>query len=461
MEYHEDTACYSKIIFSQCKACMSLPLSFFLAAIFGALLGLGRESSVDKEVEVTTGVRTFTLVSLMGAFAGVFYLRDSISAFLVVSLAVAVLIISYYIVSSFKSGQVGMTTEITLLYAFFIGFLTVTQFLSIQLIVALVVVALLILSLRNQARKLIVGVSSQETRSFISYAVVALVVLPFLPDTGFTLNNLPGVGDFLSGFTSSLGRFADLEIFNPRKLWFIVVLITGIDVVGYVLGRVLGNKKSYALTSFVGGFISSTSTTQSLAQKSASSSQVNGLVGAALIANLASFLQIFLLVGPLSPRLVIHMAPLIGSITLTAGVLAVYFLSRQEILRVPEEKIVEKEPERKIFSLSSALKFALLLTVIKFVTKVCLLLFGQAGFLGSSIIASFAGLDAILVNLAEIADKTITFKTALLTFVLVNATNLTSKVIYSFIQGSKPFALKLAGSFGAVVVVSIAVFLFL
>ncbi len=440
---------------------MTLPVSLFLAGIFGALLGLGRESSVDKDAQVTSGVRTFTLVSLMGAFAGVFYLQESVSAFLVASLAVAVLIIAYYIVSSLKSGQVGMTTEVTLLYAFFIGFLTVTQFLPTQLIVALVVVALLVLSLRDQAKKLIVGVSSQEIGSFISYAVVALVILPFLPDSGFGLADIPGITDIFKAFNIELGQFAALEIFNPRKLWFIVVLITGIDVVGYVLGRFLGSKKGYILTSFVGGFVSSTSTTQSLAQKSVGSRQVNSLVGAALIANLASFLQIFLLVGPLSPSLIIRLSPLIGSIVLTAGLLAIYFLSRQEKTEAPATKVVDDEPERKIFSLSAALKFALLLTVIKFVTKVCLLLFGQAGFLGSSVIASLAGLDAILVNLAEIADKTITFKTALLTFVLVNATNLTSKAVYSYLQGSKTFAFRLAGAFAIIILASVAVYLWL
>ncbi len=439
---------------------MTLPVSLFLAAIFGALLGLGRESSVDKDVEVTSGVRTFTLVSLMGAFAGVFYLQESVSSFLVVSFSVTVLVIAYYVVSSLKSGHVGVTTELALLYTFFIGFLTITQFLSTQIIVALVVVALLILSLRDQARKLIVGVSTQEMRSFISYAVVALVILPFLPNEGFSLNDLSGVQAFLSGFNLNLGQFMQVEIFNPRKLWFIVVLITGIDVVGYVLGRMLGSKKSDVLTSFVGGFVSSTSTTQSLAQKSARTNQVNGLVGAALIANLASFLQIFLLVGPLNPSLIIRLAPLIGSIVLVAGLLAAYYVSRQEKEEVSVKKIAEEEPERKIFSLSAALKFALLLTVIKFITKVSLLLFGQAGFLGSSVVASFAGLDAILVNLAEIADKTITFKTALLTFVLVNATNLTSKVIYSYLQGSRSFTFKLAGAFSIVIATSIVVYLF-
>jgi uncharacterized membrane protein (DUF4010 family) len=82
----------------------------------------------------------------------------------------------------------------------------------------------------------------------------------------------------------------------------IVVLITGIDVFGYILGRMVGNKNGFALTSFMAGFVSSTSATQSLAQRSNNTRFVNHLVGAAVLANLASFLQIFLLVGPSTPN---------------------------------------------------------------------------------------------------------------------------------------------------------------
>ena len=89
-----------------------------------------------------------------------------------------------------------------------------------------------------------------------------------------------------------------------------------------------------------------------------------------------------------------------------------------------------------------AVKFAVLLICVKLVTKISLILFGQSGFLISSIIASFAGIDAIVINLADMAGKTITFQFALLTFILVNATNLLSKSLYSHLQGSRKFAVR-------------------
>ena len=51
-----------------------------------------------------------------------------------------------------------------------------------------------------------------------------------------------------------------------------------------------------------------------------------------------------------------------------------------------------------------------------------------------------AGLDAVLVNLAEMAGGAITLKFASITLLLVNATNLLSKSMYSYLQGNRKFA---------------------
>ena len=76
----------------------------------------------------------------------------------------------------------------------------------------------------------------------------------------------------MQGFNVDLGEFDNLDLINPRKIWMVVVLITGIDVFGYILGRIVGKKSGFAVTSFMAGFVSSTSATQSLPQRSKYSS---------------------------------------------------------------------------------------------------------------------------------------------------------------------------------------------
>ncbi len=438
---------------------MSVPLQLFLSTIVGALIGLERESSSAEGNSADSGIRTYALVSLLGSLAGIFFSKQIIVAFLVLAVSVCALIISYYIVGSAVTKKPGMTTEISLVATFFVGFLLATNIISVQIILALLVVILLILSVKEKTKKFMIGVSRKETETFISYAVVALVILPFLPNTSIRLGDISFLSSILSSYHVSLGSFGALELLNPYKLWLVVVLVTGIDVFGYALARIFGHKKSFTLTSFVGGFISSTSTTQALATKSRSGFSVNTLVGAALVANLASFFQVFLLVGPLNPGLLAKLSPIIFGIIFVALVAAVFFLTKKELQLVSVAGAEEEtKQDRKIFSLKSALQFALLLTAVKLATKICLILFGKSGFIISSVLASLAGLDAILINLAEMAGKTITFNMALLTFVLVNATNLASKVVYSFIQGSRKFAIKLSLSMLVVVVSSLVVY---
>jgi len=409
-----------------------------LALIFGATIGLERAGSNQGAGEIG-GIRTYSLIALIGALVGLFFVSNFSSLGILIAGGFLVLLIAYYAIGAYTTKDLGLTSEMSVIITFIIGLLLVLDIIPVQIIVAIFVILMLILSLKSKTSQFVAGISRPELQSFISYAIIALVVFPFLPDVAYKLKDIPFLPDILQGFNVDLGQFSTLDLINPRKIWLVVVLITGIDVFGYILGKVIGNKKGFALTSFLAGFVSSTSTTQSLAQKSKKSSVFNHLVGAAVLANLASFLQIFLLVGPLNSKFLVFITPSILIMIFTAALISIIFLNKRE------KDTKQKEPEKKtgeIFSLMPALKFAGLLIIIKIVTKICLILFGQSGFIISSIIASFAGIDAILVNLAEMAGQSITFEFAFITFLLVNATNLLSKTVYSYLQGSSKFALK-------------------
>jgi uncharacterized membrane protein (DUF4010 family) len=410
----------------------------FLALIFGATIGLERESSKQGDPHVG-GIRTFSLIGLTGALTGIFFIHDYASLALVITIGFIVLLISYYVSEALNTKDFGITSELAAISTFLIGLLVMINIIPLQITVAIFVILIFILSLKSRTTQLVAGVSKQEIQSFISYAIIALVALPVLPDYGYKLKDIPVLPEILQGLKVDLGKFDSLDLINPRKIWIVVVLITGIDVFGYILGRIVGNKNGFALTSFMAGFVSSTSATQSLAQRSKNSTFVNHLVGAAILANLASFLQIFLLVGPLNPKWLVSIAPSILLMIVTAGFIAVILFKKKE----PKETEEGQEKKTgKIFSLLPALKFAALLIVIKIFTKVCLIVFGQSGFIISSVIASFAGIDAIIVNLADMAGHTITFTFAFVTFLVINATNLLSKSLYSYLQGNSRFALK-------------------
>ena len=411
-----------------------------LALIFGAAMGLERESARTNESSVggVGGIRTFSLISLLGAIAGVFFLHNYFGLGLGVVGTFMLLLISNYISEGWNSKLFGITSELSAIGTFFIGLLVVLDIIPLQITVSMFVMFVFIMSLKSRTTQLMAGISKGEVQAFISYAIIALVAMPVLPDYAYKLKDIPFLHDMMKSMNVDTDKFDTLDLINPRKIWMVVVLITGIDVFGYILGRIVGTKGGLALTSFMAGFVSSTSATQSLAQRSKKMNFSYQLVGAAVLANLASFLQIFLLVGPLNPQWLLAIVPSILIMIGVAGLISIYYL------RKPETESIAEGQDKKassIFSLGPALKFAGLLIVIKIVTKICLILFGQSGFILSSVIASFAGIDAIIVNLADMAGHTITFKFALLTFLMVNFTSLMSKSFYSYLQGNRKFAM--------------------
>lgn len=432
-------------------------INLILAFVFGATVGLERESSKGSGPHVG-GIRTFSLMSMSGALAGIFIVHGYLALGISVIAGFLLLLISNYITEGLQTKDFGITSELSALGTFFLGLMVMLDIIPLQTTVAFLVILVFILSLKSRTEKLMAGISKTEVQSFVSYAIIALVALPVLPDHAYKVKDLPVVENLLSGLGVNIGQFDNLDLVNPRKIWFVVVLITGIDVFGYILSRLVGDKSSFALTSFMAGFVSSTSTTQSLALRSKGSRFVNHLVGAAVLANLASFFQIFLLIGPLNAPWLMSILPSIMIMILSAGLLAVYYFKTKE----PDDGGVaaEEKKSQQIFSLLPALKFAALLIVIKIVTKICLILFGESGFIISSVLASFAGIDAIMVNLAEMAGHTITFKFAFLTFLIINATNLLSKSGYSYLQGDRRFALRFLLAMAIVIGASTAGLLF-
>ncbi len=423
------------------------------ALLFGASIGLERESSkrVGSNSGGVGGIRTFSLISLLGALAGIFIVHNYPTVALMVIIGFLALLISNYISEGITNRDFGITSELSAFATFLIGLLVMIDIIPLQITVAILVVLVFVLSLKARTTQFISGVSSNEVQAFVSYAIIAFVAMPVLPDYVYQLKDMPLLLDVLKGLNVEVGQFDSLDLINPRKIWFVVVLITGIDVFGYILGRLVGQKNGFALTSFMAGFVSSTSATQSLAQRSNSTKYVNHLVAAAVLANLASFLQIFLLVGPLNPSWLVSIAPSILLMILTAALISIILFKKKQPKESENEQVAKTA---QIFSLLPALKFAGLLIVIKIVTKISLILFGQSGFIISSVIASFVGIDAIIVNLAEMAGHTITFKFAFITFLFINATNLLSKSVYSYLQGNKEFSLKFLMSVLAIALAS-------
>ena len=432
---------------------ISLPIKLLISIVLGAVIGIERESSFETEEHHEKseaghlgGLRTYSLIALLGGIAGFLSTTSNGSLYLIITIAFFALVAIYYTVGGLMTRSVGLTTELGALFAFLVGFFVTSDVLPISLAIALTIIVSLILSVKEKSHSFILGVKRTEIDAFIGFAIVALVILPFLPNQSIFINDIPALNTLLQAYNVEISFLEKLEIINPFKLWFIVALITGIDVVGYILNKLTGEKKGLLMTSAVGGFISSTSTTQSLAQQSKSSTQINDLVSAAIVANLTSFLQVFVLVATLNAAWLITITPTLFIIVVAALATALFFHFKQEKgYTIAENEVApaqKKTGNKRVFSLGPAVRFAILLITIRLATKVALALFGESGFLLSSVIASFTGIDAIVINLSELAGGLVTEKAALFTLIVINATNLLSKAGYSFFQAKREFTFK-------------------
>ncbi len=423
---------------------LDLPIKLGLALILGAVIGFEREINEKREEDelskhphsAVLGIRSFSLLAGLGGITGALALNFMPLALLIGAAFFSLLILYYY--SDIKaSGDYGFTTEISVIYTFLIGLLLMLEILPTTIIVAFTVVVTLLLSRKKQIKSFVSDVNHNQINAFISFGIIALVILPFLPNTTYALSDIPFIKQILTNFQVPAEKLAELKVFNPFKIWLLVALITGLDIVGYLLERLVGQKKGWILTSIAGGFISSTATTQSLAQQSKESKTVSHLLAAALLSNLTSFFQIGILILVANPEFFARLLPTLVIMIVVTTLITLFFLMQKD-----NSKTTVKLKSHDIFNLAPALKFALIFFVITVVSKVALELFGESAFLITTALGAFAGLDAVMLNTAELARQTITVQLAVQAFIVANGVNLLAKTVYSYLQGSKEFTFK-------------------
>ena len=396
-------------------------LRLTLAAALGLFLGLEREWS-----QKAAGVRTFSLISLLGAVFAV--LADELAfgaSLLVVGgvlvIAQGVLLAVRGLLDADGSG-LSLTTSVSMLVAYGVGAMVAGGFVLEGVTVA--VLSSLLLVLKRELHAFADSLSREEVRSATEFAILAFVVYPLLPAGTVEFSYAP------------LG--VDAIGIEPQIVWLMVVTVAAIGIVNYAVVLTYGGR-GIAITGFFGGLASSTAVVGTMLDHVRDDDDATTYaVAAILLANAAMAAR----------NLVIAVA-----FTLSAGVLvdavvplAVVVVGSVVVagLTANWTETVEIDLESP-FSLRYVLGFGAVFLVVLVVGAVAQNQIGPGAFVATALLTGLvssagATTSAVLLFRAGTVDA----NTAVLAVLLATASSIGVKSVLTWMSPNREFARKVA-----------------
>lgn len=387
------------------------PLATALA--IGLLIGIERgwKGRHEEEGDRTGGIRTFSLIGLLGGVGGLLAQEVSEWILAMAFLSVSALAIVAHILDVRQDKDVGATTAFAMMLTFVLSAWAVFGH-EISALGATVIVTAL-LSYKPVLHNWLKNVKKKEIFAGIKLLIISVVLLPLLPDEGF----------------------GPWQALNPYWIWWMVVIISGLSFAGYVAIKLAGRRLGVLLTAITGGLASSTAVTLSLAQFARKSHSKTIFIAGVLFASSIMFIRVLVEVSVVNASLLGPLwAPLLamfGGMLLLGGWLV---FQEQRGTATSETSIELKNP----FQLGMALKFGALLGLMLVLSEGVQEWYGDGGIYALSVASGLMDVDAITLSLSRMAKDELAAEVATMGIVLASATNtLVKGAIFTFIAGWK------------------------
>jgi uncharacterized membrane protein (DUF4010 family) len=348
-------------------------LNLLLALGLGLLVGLQREWSKSG----IAGIRTFPLITIFGALAGI--LADSVAGWTVAAALLAVaamLVIGNLSGLRDKPADPGLTTEVAALVMFGVGVAVSQELIGPALVVTGAVAVLL--QWKSEMHRFVARIEEAELRAVSRLVLIGLVILPALPDRDF-------------------GPYG---VLNPFEVWLMVVLIVGISLAAYVTYQLFGAHVGVLLTGLLGGLISSTATTMTYSHMARKENGRAALAGTVIVLASASvFARVLFEVGAVSFAVLPQVGPPLVAMTALMAVLAgaAWWRSRRE-----SPPPMERQPPS---TLGSAITFGLLYAIVLLAVAAARRHFGEGALYAAAAISGLTDVDAITLSTARLIDS--------------------------------------------------------
>ncbi len=343
----------------------------------GVALGLGLLVGMQREWEHNrvAGLRTFALVSLAGALSSIlaqayggWVMGAALFAFAAISIA------GY--LATLNTDDPGLTTTIAMFVMFATGALTTMEHPVTAVVISGSVMVLL--QEKKSLHGMVHKIGEKDLREIARLVLIGLVVLPLLPDEPIGTN----------------------ELLNPFAIWLMVVLIVGISLAAYLASKFLGSARGTAVAGLLGGLISSTATTVSMARRSKDTeNHPQSLAVITLISGAVVFVRVIVEVAIMGSGVAATVLPPLAAMMVLTGIVAA--IAYRLMLNAVPQSFEEAPPSE----LKSAVMFGLLYLLVLVAVSYAKDHFGHAGMFAVAAISGLTDMDAITLSTAGLSNS--------------------------------------------------------
>ena len=386
-----------------------------VAGLAGLAVGIERQWSGHASGPNArfAGARTFLLLGLLGGLAGWLMQGGLLATGVAVLAAPGILtIVAYVMATRRRAADLDGTTEVAALLV--LGVSTVAGLGFPLLTSAIIAITVLVLAEKGRIHDFIGRIGQPEFEAALQFAVLALVILPLLPE----------------------GPYGPFDSIRPRTLWTVVLLFSALNFVGYVARRAIGGARGYGVTGLVGGMLSSTAVTLSFSRLSrdepdAGRALASGVLGACTVL----LPRVLLISAIIRPAVALALLPLLIPPLIVGLGFILYALFRRSD---PVKLKTEHEP-RSPLGLWSAIRMAIgfqaVLVLIPLVGK----LWSASGVIASAALLGLTDVDALTYTMTRLAEPGESIGLAALAIAVGILSNTILKLGIALVVGTREF----------------------
>ncbi len=372
--------------------------AFLTSAAIGLLIGMERE----RLTNAIAGFRTFSLVAVLGTLLAM--LSEQVNSAWLLAIGLLVVTISMVVGAFYSQASEkyhGFTTEIAVLITYGLGAAVWYGFGTLAVMLA--IGTTILLYVKAELKQLSEQMTRRDTDSILQFAVLSLVILPILPDENF-------------------GPYGAI---NPQQVWWMVVLISGMALAGYLALRIIGAKHGAALLGVFGGLASSTATTMMFSRHAAANASLVPLSAVViLIANVMVMIRLGIIAVLVAPALLEDVLLIFMSGILPGLLIIVYrWRSLTNAGELPLPAVTNPT------ELKTALSFGLLYAVVLVCSAWLQEQVGQSGLFAVAFASGLTDADASALSMIRLyAIERVSIEEAVIAVTIALVANLIFKI---------------------------------